>query len=154
MRKQWQKTGQLCLLSSGCSHTACLSQLKKCLLLPHATEDKISSCSMPALVLRECRDSCREGWSWLETETLFQAGSFSAQCDLPQSSQKDNGNGKEVAFQKAACIRVAFTGTQTGAAICFRISSGAHHPRCLQEEVTAGLDDRCIQRHALWVGWL
>lgn len=34
MRKQWQKSGQLCLPSSGCSHTTCLSQLKKWLLLP------------------------------------------------------------------------------------------------------------------------
>jgi len=53
MRKQWQKTGQLCLSSSGRSHTTCLSQVKKWLLLLHAPEDKISSCLVPALMLRE-----------------------------------------------------------------------------------------------------
>lgn len=88
------------------------------------------------------------------TESLFQAGSFSAGYDLLQSSQRDDETGKEVAFQKTACLKVAFTGTQTGAAVCFRISSGVHHPRCLQEEVTAGLDDGCTQRLGVWVGRL
>lgn len=41
------------LPSSGYTHKNCLSQLKKGLILLHTTEDKISSCSVPALMLME-----------------------------------------------------------------------------------------------------
>lgn len=50
------------LPSSGYSHKNCLSQLKKGLILLHTTEDKISSCSVPALMLMEQRNRFREGW--------------------------------------------------------------------------------------------